>query len=104
MALEVWRAGSGAVAAKEPGSGEREAEAPSGGRHAGLDAQGDAGEKLLTPMSRSEGVDWAIEERGHSQRRACSLVQFCERVEPRTLTFIDLSLLHSGIDSRAVTH
>src|SRR4029077_20671570 len=39
-----------------------------------LDAEGDAGKKLLTPSLRRRAVTWAIEEKSYSQRRACALV------------------------------
>ena len=82
MALEVWRVGGiGGEAASEPGVGERKAEASIGGRDAGrIDTQGDAGKKLLTPRTRRGAVDWAMKERGHSQRRACGLVGMDPRV------------------------
>ena len=37
---------------------------------------------LLTPGSMRNAVSWAIEDKGHSQRRACALVGIDPRVYP----------------------
>jgi putative transposase len=58
-----------------------EAEEALGGVDAGqLDSEGDAWKKLLTSGSRRKAVNWAIEDRGYTQRRACNLVDMSRRV------------------------
>jgi transposase-like protein len=60
---------------------EREAEEASGRADDGcIDAPRDARKKLLTPGSRRNAVNWAIEEKSYSQRRACALVGMAPRV------------------------
>ena len=49
-------------------------EAPGGVDARCVDAEGDAGKKLLTPSLRRRAVTWAIREKSYSQRRACALV------------------------------
>ena len=76
LAFEVWRHGRvGCEEAEGAGGREREAEEASGGIGDGcVYAERDARKKLLTPGSRRSAVDWAITDKGYSQRRACSLV------------------------------
>ncbi len=76
MAVALWRDGDLRCPQGEgPGGGEPQAQEAAGGVDAGrIDAEGDARKKLLTPGLRRRAVTWAIEEKGYSQRRACSLV------------------------------
>jgi hypothetical protein len=82
VALEVWRHGGvGREAAEGARGGERQAEEAPGGVDAGRgDAARDARKKLLRPSSRRSAVNWAITEKGYSQRRACRLVGIDPRV------------------------
>src|SRR5690349_18849739 len=51
--------------------GEPQAQEAAGGDDARcIDAEGDAGKKLLTPSLRRRVVTWAVEQRSYSQRRA----------------------------------
>ena len=81
VALEVWR--HGGIRRQEAagaGSREREAQKVAGGVDDGrLDTERDARKKLLKPGSRRKAVDWAMTEKGYSQRRACGLA----RIDPR---------------------
>ncbi|WP_245412857.1 IS3 family transposase [Oceaniradius stylonematis] len=71
----------GREAAEGPRRGERQAEEAPGGVDAGrIDAARDAWKKLLRPGSRRSAVNWAITEKGYSQRRACALVGIDPRV------------------------
>ena len=60
---------------------ERQVEEATGGADDGRShAPRDARKKLLTPSSRRNAVNWAIEEKNYSQRRACALVGMAPRV------------------------
>jgi putative transposase len=62
-----------------------------------LDAEGDAGKKLLTPGLRRSAVTWAIEEKSYSQRRACALVGLHPRTYRYTSTRPDDTALRAKL-------
>ena len=67
----AWRDGDLRRAQAEGARGrEPQAQEAAGGDDARcLDAEGDAGKKLLTPSLRRRAVTWAIDEKSYSQRR-----------------------------------
>ena len=86
VAIALWRDGSLRCPQTESsGRGEPAAEEAAGGVDAGcIDAEGDAGKKLLTPSLRKRAVTWAVREKGYSQRRACGLVG----LHPKTYRYV----------------
>lgn len=84
---QVRRHGSvGHAVAAGAGTGECEAQAVVRGSEPGsLDPQGDADKKVLTPKQRRAAVDWAVEEKQVSQRRACRIAQQSRASQRREL-------------------
>src|SRR5687767_4864916 len=76
VARQIWWDGCFRRQASEGfAGGERQAEEAAGGIDARRgDAARVARKKLLTPRARRTAVDWAIQEKSYSQRRACALV------------------------------
>ena len=85
LSLEVevrrpWAVGR--AAAERPRGRELAAQAAAGGVDAGRGgAEGSAGKKLTTPAARRSAALRLMTERGHSQRRACRLIE----VDPKTV-------------------
>ena len=81
VAFEVRRAGSvGGGAALELGVENAKLKRFLGDAMLDVSTPRSCWEKLLTPRNRRDAVDWAVKERGHSQRRACSRVGIDARV------------------------
>jgi hypothetical protein len=51
-----------------------------------VNAQGNAGKKLLRPGAWCRAVNWAMTQKGYRQRRACALAGIDPRVYRRPLT------------------
>src|SRR6056297_2379288 len=85
LAPQVWRHGSRRCQAAEGARGrELEAEEDAGRTDDGCrHAERDARKKLLRPGSRRKAVDWAMNEKNYSQRRACALAGIDPRVYRR---------------------